>query len=218
MFETNRFACCCAILLVATVAAVCTGCGSSSSQNISQAQAQAVSHEVVIAAEAALTAAVGTPAARAEHPSLGSLLAHARPAAQSSSGCTPTSSGETCNFPVSYTGSCPGGGTIAVAGDFNFTLDNSGNGTDSATLTVTPTNCSVSNLTLNGNPDITLATQLSFQSDAPVFPITATEGGGITYGPNPSGSCSLNVTLTINSESSCSVTGTVCGQSVTGTC
>ena len=84
MFETNRFPCCSAVVLVATLAAVCTGCGSSSNNNISQAQAQAVSHEVVVAAEAALTAAVGTPADRSERASLGSILANARPAAQSS--------------------------------------------------------------------------------------------------------------------------------------
>jgi hypothetical protein len=48
--------------------------------------------------------------------------------------------------------------------------------------------------------------------------VSLTEEGGISYGPNPSGSCSLNTTYTINSVSSCTITGTVCGQSVSGTC
>jgi len=192
------------------------GCGSSGgSHGISQAQAQAISQQVVTTVEAALSAAF-TPATRGAPTSLSTIVKTAR-AAQSFD-CTPTANGETCNVPVSYTGTCPGGGTIGVSGDFNFTLDNSGDGSDNATLTVTPTNCSVSNLTINGNPDITLATQLAFQADAPVYPITLTEGGGVTYGPNPSGSCTLNVTLTVTSQTNCTITGTLCGQSLSGSC
>jgi hypothetical protein len=51
-----------------------------------------------------------------------------------------------------------------------------------------------------------------------VFPLTLSEAGGISYGPHPSGSCQLNVTYTINSLSSCTASGTVCGQSVSGNC
>jgi len=83
---------------------------------------------------------------------------------------------------------------------------------------ITPTNCSVDNLTINGNPNVMLATTLNFQKSMIQFPVTLMETGGITFGPNPSGSCSLNVTATVNSLTSCTITGTVCGQSVSGNC
>jgi hypothetical protein len=73
-------------------------------------------------------------------------------------------------------------------------------------------------VTFTGNPDITIAGNINFTSAGPMFPVSLMEGGGISYGPNPSGTCSLNVTYTINSVSSCTVTGMVCGQSVSGTC
>jgi hypothetical protein len=190
-------------------------CGSSGSNGLSQAQAQAVSHEVVTAAEAALTSAVGSSAARGVQPTFSAFLM--RPRADQLPDCTVSGDTESCNISVSYTGNCPGGGTIGVSGAFDFTLT-SGNGSDSSTLTVTPTNCSVSNLTINGNPNVTLATQINFQNNEIEFPVTATEGGGVTYGPNPSGSCSMNVTLSITSATSCTVSGTVCGQSLSGTC
>lgn len=70
-----------------------------------------------------------------------------------------------------------------------------------------PTNCSVSNLTINGAPNVSVATQINFAASQVQFPVTATEGGGISYGPNPSGSCTVNVSLTLNSLTSCTVTG-----------
>jgi hypothetical protein len=193
------------------------GCGSSSNHNLTQAQAQAISQEFSTALRGALSSAipVDSSAQRGARPSLATVFREARP--DQLSGCTQSANGETCNLPVSYSGACPGGGTIGVSGDFNFTLDNSGDGSDNTTLTILPTNCSVSNLTINGDPNVTVATQINFTNNAPVFPITATEAGGISYGPNPSGSCSLSVRYTINSQS-CTVSGMVCGQSVSGSC
>ncbi|MGA9689307.1 MAG: hypothetical protein WBQ81_21305, partial [Candidatus Sulfotelmatobacter sp.] len=78
---------------------------------------------------------------------------------------------------------------------------------------------SVSNLIINGDPSIDLSGQINFTANLnPAFPVVFTETGGISYGPNPSGSCQLNATYTINSSLACTVTGTVCGQSVTGSC
>ena len=210
----------------------CGGGSSRMNQNLSAAQAQAVSQEIASALEVALQASI-TPAAVQRQPRNfaetfnGKLesdraAAEARPDA-TSGGCVTSANGTSCNFPVSYSGSCPQGGTIGVTGDFSFTLDNSGNGSDSSTLTVTPTNCdtpgaTASSVTFNGDPNITLATQVNFQNFAPVYPITATETGGISYGPNPTGSCSLNATLTITSSQTCTVSGTICGQTLSGDC
>ena len=206
------------LALVTLFLILCGGCGSTkqSSQNLSPAQAQAVSQEVEAALQAALTAALSSGLPADTHRSLAASVGHLTP--NQSSDCTTNSNGETCNIPITYSGACPGGGTIGVSGDFDFTLDNSGDGTDSSTLTITPSNCSVSNLTINGDPNITVAMQMSIANDAPVYPITVTESGGISYGPNPSGSCSMNATLTINSETSCTISGNICGQSLSGTC
>jgi hypothetical protein len=219
LLEVNRYRP--LAVLAAILAMVGIGCGgssSSSSNNLSAAQAQAVSGQVVQAVTAALTSALGKdpPAPNHARPSLSTALADAHPDT-SSSGCTSTSTGQSCNLPLSYTGLCSGGGTISVSGDISGTLDNSGDGTFGTQMTITPTNCSVSGTTFNGDPDITIAGQIGFTSDNFVYPITFMEGGGISYGPNPSGTCQVTVTYSINA-STCTVTGKVCGQSVNGTC
>ncbi len=209
-------------MLAAILAMVGSGCGGGSSMSgsntLSAAQAQAVSGQVVQAVTAALGDALGAapPAANGARHGLSTVMADAHPDT-SSSGCTSTATGESCNLPLSYTGPCSGGGTISVSGDISGTLDTSGDGSFGTQMTITPSNCSVSGTTFNGDPDITIAGQISFASDNFVYPITFMEGGGIAYGPNPSGTCSVNVTYSITA-STCSVTGTVCGQSVNGSC
>ena len=105
-----------------------------------------------------------------------------------------------------------------VAGDIVYTLDSSGNGSDSSTLTVTPSSCVVDNLTLNGDPSVTFATQFNLKSNALAFPLTFSGMGGISFGPNPKGSCSIDVQATVASPTMCSVSGSICGQSVSGNC
>jgi hypothetical protein len=194
------------------------GCGSSShsNQSLSPAQAQAVSQEVDVALQDALNGALSSGLSAEKHRSLAKTVPDLT--RTQSSDCTTNSSGTTCNIPVTFSGPCPGGGTIGVNGNFDFTLNNSGDGSDSSSLKITPTNCSVSNLTINGDPNITVATQINITNDAPAFPITLTETGGISYGPNPSGSCTVNATMTISSSLSCTISGTICGQSVNGKC
>lgn len=192
-----------------------TSCGSSNNTSISNAQAQAISQEFVTAVQSAMTGQFYGGGPGVAHANLSKILQDARP--DTSSGCSPTSNGQTCNFPISYTGPCPSGGTISVSGAFDLTLNNSGTGPDSNTLTITPSNCVVSNLTINGDPSVTLATTIGFTNGIFDFPVTMNESGGISYGPHPSGSCSVNVSLTVE-QNSCSITGTVCGHSVTGNC
>lgn len=196
----------------------CGGSKSAASQNISASQAEAISQQVVITVQAALTSALASGPSEGEqaHPSLAEVISETK--LSQPSGCAVNPSGESCNIPVSYSGGCPQGGTIGVTGDFIFSLDSSGDGSDNSTLTITPSNCAVSNLTINGDPSISIATHFGFKSDALVYPITFVETGGITYGPNPAGSCSTNVTLTVSSPTSCAVSGTVCGHTLGGSC
>ncbi|MGA8212780.1 MAG: hypothetical protein WB799_04255 [Candidatus Sulfotelmatobacter sp.] len=210
-------------VVAAMLSILSIGCGSSSSMNnsMSQAQAQAVAVQVSQAIAQALGVIVpSSAAATSVRPSLSTAVGDIRPDA--SGGCTPTGTGETCNFPISLMDyPCTGsqGGTISVTGDIDGTLNNFGHGSVSAQLTITPANCSVSNLIVNGDPSIDVSGQIYFSdNENPVFPITFMETGGISYGPSPSGSCQLKATYTITSETSCTISGTVCGQPVSGSC
>ena len=207
-----------ALAPLTTLAVVSVACGGSSSPNVSQAQAQAISQEIFTALGSALAAGLtppGSPSISAPR-SLASAIP-TRPALQSS-GCTITDSGQSCNIPITYQGNCPNGGSIAVAGDFIFTLDNAGNGSDNSTLTIIPTNCAVSDITFNGNPSVTVSTSFNLENNALAFPLSFSEKGGITFGPKPSGSCSMNVSVTVTSSTSCTASGSVCGHSVSGSC
>jgi hypothetical protein len=206
------------IMVAGCLLLITAGCGGSSSSNtMSAAQAQAVSQEFSTAMQGALTSAFsGASDRRESRRSLAAAFANAHP--EQSSDCTSSDSGESCNIPVSYSGSCPDGGTIAVGGDLNFTLNDSGNGSGNATITITPSACSVSNEIINGNPSVTASTSITVQDDAPVFPITLNETGGISFSPNPTGSCTFNVQYTVSSASSCTVSGTICGRTVSGSC
>ncbi len=228
MFLINRIASLCLMVVATMLLVLCGGCGSSSANSsnnsMSSAQAQAVTDQVVQALTQALASTFPSnlPAANDVHPNLSTVVRNIGP--NVSSGCTSTATGENCNWPISlpyYPCVSPGGGqegSISVTGDIDGTLNNSGSGSVSADITITPTNCSVSNLIINGDPSISIASQINLTGTALSFPIIFTETGGISYGPNPSGSCQINATYTMNSLSSCTVSGTVCGQSVSGSC
>jgi hypothetical protein len=209
----------CAIAALTAIAIFFVACGSSNSDhNLSTTQAQAISQELFAALNSAMVTGLTPPGAStaATRPSFGEIVERARLA--QSSGCTVTNSGESCNLPITYQGPCPNGGTISVSGDFAYTLDNSGNGSDSSTLTVIPAACAVDNVMFSGNPSVTFATQFNLQNNALAFPISFSGMGGISYGPNPTGSCSINVKATATSVTSCSVSGSICGRSVSGSC
>ena len=217
MLRLNQLIPACAIATIIVLAVLSLSCGSSSSNHtLSAAQAQAVSQELFTALGNAMASGFQTPVAHDETPRLPSIIGNIH--GSQPAGCTITNTGESCNVPIAYSGPCPNGGTIGVTGDFIFSLDNSGDGSDSTSLTVTPTNCAVSNTTFNGDPSITVATQFSFQNNLPLYPLTFTETGGISFGPNPSGSCTLNVSVSVTSATACTVTGNICGQSVNGNC
>lgn len=217
MLRNTSYRVTCAIAALTLLSLLCVTCGGSS-HNLSQAQAQAISQELFTALNSAMVAGL-TPSGTstgARRPSLGEIVERAQ--AAQPSGCTVANSGESCNFPITYQAACPNGGTISVSGDFVYTLDNFGNGSDSSTLTVTPAACAVDNVTFNGNPSVTFATQFNLQNHGLAFPITFSGMGGISYGPHPTGSCSIDVKATATSPTSCSISGSICGRSVSGSC
>jgi len=122
-----------------------------------------------------------------------------------------------CNFPVSSVFKCPQGGTILSSGSISGYLDQSGSGQLAAQYTLTPTNCSVAGTMLTGTSNITVSGPVNFGNTPSVWPDILKEKGGFSFGPSPSGTCQINVSVTANSNS-CSFTGTVCGQSVSGNC
>jgi hypothetical protein len=230
MFRIKRNASLSLICVPSVLLLLCGGCGSSSGSNnsmnnsLSPAQAQAVTDQVGQALTQALTVtfSADTLVERNAHPSLSRVVSDIQ--SDASSGCTATATGQTCNWPISlpaYPCVSAGGadeGSVSVTGDIDGSLSTAGDGSVSTQITITPSNCAVSNLVIDGDPSISVAGQINFTNTAPTFPIIFTETGGISYGPNPSGSCQLNATYTINSLTSCTVSGTVCGQPVSGSC
>jgi len=208
------------MVVVATLFILSAGCGNSSN-TLSQAQAQAVTQQISLALDTALSQAIAANAVSEEvaHPSLATIVSNIH-SPDSSSPCTVTATGENCNFPISDTVACSGGRTISVAGDIAGALNSNGGGSIQSQITVTPASCAVSNsnLVINGHPSVTVDSQINFTQSAPAYPITFSETGGISYGPKPSGSCQINVSSTITSATSCTITGTVCGRSVSGSC
>ncbi len=198
------------------VALIMLGCGTSnsSSKTLSPAQAQSIATGISNGVGQAVTGAFaiaslkpGTNVMRNAETSPNVMLPI----------CTPTPSGEVCVWAVSSTYACPGGGTMPVTGNITGELT-TGTGSAQVQIAATPTNCSVNGLVLNGDPQVNLAAMVRILNDNPVWPLTGTETGGVTYGPNPSGSCQLNLGFTVNANQSCTVTGTACGQPVSGSC
>ena len=119
---------------------------------------------------------------------------------------------------ASVTFNCPDGGTIAVDG----TSSNS-----SFSVTMTPASCSDGTLVLNGNPDITVSGNAN--DNGTTTTVSVAIGGDVSFAPVttgafPTGSCgsnlSISAAITDSTETlaSCSITGTMCGQTINYTC
>ena len=201
--------------MVVSIAAVMIACGGGSSmpKNLTQAQAQAIASALSNGVAQSLTGAIG-----ADSSSRANLVHRATAPLTAGLTCTPTTNGESCTLPISATFTCSGGGTMAISGTLSGTLDNSGDGSVQAQIAADPTNCAVDGLLLNGDPSVNVAAVVNVANDSPVFPITGMETGAVSYGPNPAGTCQLNVTYSISSSLSCTATGTACGRAVSGSC
>jgi hypothetical protein len=195
------------------------GCGSSSSSNtLSAAQAQAVSEQVSETVATGMSNAFNQSGStvRTTRPSLSNLAGKTHPA--DLSGCVGSDGQFNCEVPISATANCPNGGTMSVAGDATGILDSNGDGSLTTSLTITPAQCAVDGLVLNGDPNIMVNTALNFTDNGIVAPVSLSATGGITYGSHSSQSCQVNVIYSIDSSGTCTSVGTVCGQPVSGSC
>lgn len=211
-----------------------TGCGTSGGSNgsngggtpppLTQAQAQVVGTAISDDLGKALSSAISSPAAG---PLDISSRDHIRVALERKSETKPvtkpdtlTCSGSSCTLSGTYT--CPDGGTVGVSGSFSGTSTSL-----SGTVTETPSNCSDGTVDLNGDPNITVGVRISDNSVSTSGSVTL--DGGVSFsavqaGQFPSGSCTCNLTVsaTVNDGSNtltaCSVSGTVCGQSINENC
>jgi hypothetical protein len=203
--------------ILVAIAVLMIGCGNSNSSmnNLTSAQAQAVASAVSTGVSQSLEGAFGV--ASVERGVGVTRIEDGSPRTTTPS-CTLSSSNGNFNCQISQSFSCSGGGTMAISGDVSGSVSDSGTGSIQEQIAADPTNCSVDGTTLNGDPNVTVAGQFNISNWSPQWPLTGTETGGVTYGPNPSGSCQLNVTFTVNSNLTCTISGTACGQSVSGSC
>jgi hypothetical protein len=204
--------------VIVSIALLIVGCGSggSNSSALTQAQAQAIATAVSNGIQQAFAGTFGVPSVTrssdAMHPVEAAADAATPPA------CLPSFAGQTCTWPVSATFSCPGGGTMAVSGEITASLSTTGSGSAQVQIAAVPASCSVNGVVLNGAPQVNVAGQMNVLNDMPEWPVTSSETGAVSYGPHPSGTCQLNLTYTVTSNLSCTVSGTACGQSVSGSC
>jgi hypothetical protein len=208
------------IAAIVGIALVLMGCGGSSNNSsiqnsqLTQSQAQAVATAVSDGIAQALASAFASASAAAT----GKVMRKLDSGTNSGPTCFPTAGGESCDWPISATFLCPGGGTMSVLGNVSGSVTSAGNGSVQAQFAATPTNCSVDQIVLNGDPNVTVGGQIGIANWNPVWPLTGTERGGVSFGPNPSGICQFNLNFSVNSNSSCTVSGIACGQPVSGSC
>jgi hypothetical protein len=112
------------------------------------------------------------------------------------------------------TSSCPGGGSVTVSGNVDA---NSSGGTFDITETIS--GCVVTSdgvaFTVNGDPNIRITGDVTVNQTAQTVDIDMSMKGGFSYSADDgrSGSCAVDVSISVTGTSA-SVTGTVCGQSV----
>ena len=202
------------IAAIVGVALLMMDCGSSSSSTLTPAQAQAVASAVSSGVSQSLQRAFGVASAKTNGSAVS--IEELSPLTSTPT-CTLSVSGGTINCMVAQSVSCAGGGTISVSGAITGTLNSSGTGDVQEQIAAMPINCSVDGLVLNG-PGVTVTGQINVANGMIVFPVTGSETGDVQYGPKPSGSCMFDVMFSVNSNLTCTTTGTACGQPVTGNC
>jgi hypothetical protein len=195
-------------LLVAMV----TGCGgvdsdSSNGGGMSQAEAQAFSEQLSRAAAGAMLNGQST-----------SSQALARRNGLTSVQCTPDYSSCTYDIDVSYRVNCTAGGAINLTGNLTGSMNSSGTGLlqIQVTETIADWQC-ISDYVINGDPYISLAGQFSYVNGQPSTSQTLTISGGFKWGTSAAESCQIHLTANFGSSNSGTVSGTVCGRSVSTT-
>lgn len=121
---------------------------------------------------------------------------------------------------VSQTVSCPSGGSTSVSG--TATYDEAA-GTMTTQVTQTFSSCAATSSegrvwTFNGNPSIVTNVSASYNETTGAFSMTATQVGGIRFSSNVgSGSCQINLTLTISGDQDSfagTLSGSACGHDI----
>ncbi len=231
MYLKKRSVFLCMMAAVAVLLIPCIGCGSSSSTNnsnpggLTQAQAQTLADETSIDLVAAFSDAISSSghvegvAGQVSDPlnsgRKSNLLAVISKNKHISSELTPAGT----IGPLTY--DCVNG-TITINGS---TSGSSGSG--SLNLTLTPTNCDDGTLTYNGNPDITL--RASGTDNGTTTTGTLNIGGDVSFVPDttgafPSSSCGIGISASASftdatgAAASCTYSGEMCGQTVSGSC
>jgi len=199
------------------------GSGNSHANNLTQTQAQQLGSAVSDDVSKALASALGNVAMPLDITTRDKM----RVALERNSGADTVSKPEqvTCNganCTVSGAYTCPDGGSIAVSGNFSSS-STSANGT----ITETPTNCSDGTLVINGDPHVTLGVQGN--NNGIRTTVNVKIDGGVSFSPVqagqfPSGSCTCNLTASASVDdstgnlTSCSISGSICGQTVNANC
>jgi hypothetical protein len=114
---------------------------------------------------------------------------------------------------------CPGGGSVTVSGDVTSNIDQQtleGNITFDFTESIS--NCVVTSagksFTVNGDPNISIAGDFDISQNPVSITGTYDLSGGFRYeGDGRTGSCAMNVSVNF---SNLSVSGSVCGNSISG--
>ncbi len=188
------------------------GCGSSSNPNpnhLTQPQAQQLGGEVFSDVFKAISSGAISGADAVGKSGLPALLAKNK---NHSSTQTPDASSST------FTYTCADGGTIAVSASSS---------NNSISVTATPTGCSDGTLIFNGDPNITV--KGTGNDNGTTSSINITVGGGVSFAPVtkgafPTGSCKSNmqvsasITDSSGSLAGCSISGAICGYSVSQSC
>lgn len=216
--DTSHFAFVLSLAAILSIALLIIACGSgnSNSSALTQAQAQAIATAISNGLGQALAGTFGAPAVERSTDAMHRVETAANAATPPV--CMPSSAGQTCTWPISGTYACPGGGIMEVSGQITGSLNTAGSGSAQVQIAAVPASCSVNGMILNGAPQVNVGGQMSLVKDMPEWPVTASETGAVSYGPHPSGTCPLNLTYSVNSNLSCTVSGTACGQSVSGSC
>jgi hypothetical protein len=120
----------------------------------------------------------------------------------------------TYNIPLSWSQNCTAGGRIGVTGSITgTTTDGSGFLQIGATETITDWQC-ITGYIINGDPYISLSGTFSFLGGAPATQQSMTISGGFKWGTTAAESCQISLSINFSSDGGGTMTGTVCGYSV----
>lgn len=128
------------------------------------------------------------------------------------------------SFSVNESAACPGGsGTVQIVGSLSGSIDDvTQDGTLALDFTQTMNACALETasgmFTLDGDPDLRLSGDISWNAEGPTGESTFGYEGGFAWSDETgrSGTCGIDVSLTW-SATSASYTGEICGNTYTAT-